>query len=95
MEKRIKYVPFGLLVASLIKSLVLGTNLNEVLLVAILAGLTAFYEMKVNKKEIINLQAQIDNLSSQNQIQDKVIDDLKSSIVSVKVSSGVKSFGAR
>ena len=95
MEKNVKYILLGLLVAALTKSLIVGTNINEVLLIAILASLTAFYEIKINKKDLTDLQNQINKLNTHNEIQDKTLDDLKSSMVSVKVSSGVRSFGTK
>lgn len=91
MEKRIKYVLFALLVTSLIKSLIMGSGINEVLLIGILAGLTAFYEASFNNKQVTRLQIQIDELIKHNKEQDKSIDDVKNSIVSVKVSSGMRS----
>lgn len=90
MENKIKFILFGLLASYLAKSLILTTNLNEVLIIAILAGLTAFYELKLNKKDVKLLQDQIDSLMEDKTTQNKSIDDLKSSIVSVKVSSGIR-----
>lgn len=91
MEKKpVKYILLGLLAAFLIKSLVLPTGLNEVLTIGILASLAAFVEMKINSKKHIELQNQINELIAQNKIQDKNIDDLKGSITSVKMASGVR-----
>lgn len=91
MKKWMGYILSGLLIAFLAKSLILDSNIYAVLLCAILAGLTVFYEMGLNSKQVTNLQKQIDQLIEKNVIQDKVIDDLKGSIVSVKVSSGMRS----
>lgn len=88
--KWIKYIPFGLLVIAIIKSLIIGITLNDVCLIAILAGLTAFYETTLSDNKTQKLQEQINTLIKHNQLQDKSIDDLKSSIVSVKVSSGIR-----
>lgn len=90
MEKRIKYVLFGLLVASLTKSLILTPGLNEVLVTAILAGLAVFYEIKPSQEKLDKLQSQIDHLKFNTDIQNKNIDDLKNSMVSIKVSGGIR-----
>lgn len=93
MEKSIKLVPFGLLIAYLAKSLITGAGLNEVLIIATLTGLTAFYEMKLTSKKTAELHSQIAELAKHSKEQDKIIDDIKSSIVSVKVSSGIRGLG--
>ena len=96
MEKRMKLIPFGLLLIYLIRSLILNSvGLNEVILLAILTGLTVFYEMKLSNKKTLELQTQLNNLVEHNKIQDKNIDDLKNSMVSVKVSSGVRGLSGR
>lgn len=87
----IKLIPFTLLVAYAVKSLITGVGINEVLLIAILAALTAFYESSLSKKQLKEVQNKLDEITSQQKIQDKIIDDVKSSIVSVKVTSGIKS----
>lgn len=97
----LKYIPFGLLCAYGIKSLITGAGINEVLLIGIMASLIGFYESAINKKDVKKLQDQIDEsikinkdqinqLLESKKIQDKNIDDLKSSIVSVKVSAGIR-----
>lgn len=86
----LKHVLFGTLLAFLIKSLVKGADLSEVLIVAVLSSLIALYELQLNYKKESKLQEQINNLIEHNKEQDKYIDDLKSSIVSVKVSSGIR-----
>ena len=91
MEKKlVKYALLALLASYLAKSLILGAGLNEVLLVAILSALISFSETKLSNKKTIELQNQLDELTNHNKEQDKSIDDLKSSIVSVKVSSGIR-----
>lgn len=86
----LKYIPFGLLCAYGIKSLITGAGINEVILIGIMASLIGFYESAINKKDVKRLQDQIDALLEDKKSQDKSIDDLKSSIVSVKVSSGIR-----
>ncbi len=91
MEKKpVKYILLGLLAAFLIKSLVLPTGINEVLIIAILASLAAFVEMKLNSKKHVELQNEINQLVIQNKAQDKTIDDIKNSIASVKITSGIR-----
>lgn len=86
----LKHIPFGLLVTYLVKSLILGAGLNDVLLIGILAGLTAFYEAKLSLKHVKDLEEQMKLIRDHNSIQDRAIDDLKSSIASVKISSGIR-----
>lgn len=91
MEKKpVKYILLGLLAAFLIKSLVLPTGINEVCIIAILSGLVIFNEIKPSNKKIETLQEQINQLVEKNKFQDKSIDDMKSSITSVKVASGIR-----
>lgn len=86
----LKFIPFSLLCIYVAKCLISGAGINEVLLIGMLASLTAFYESSMNNKKVDQLQKQINVLNEQNKVQDKAIDDLKSSIVSVKVSSGIR-----
>jgi ABC-type uncharacterized transport system permease subunit len=87
---KLKHVLIGLLIAYLAKSLVIDSNIYAVLICMILAGLTVFYEMSLSGKHAANLQKQIDEIVEKNQLRDRAIDDIKGSIVSVKVSSGIR-----
>lgn len=104
MEKLpLKYIPLGLLGVFLTKSLIISTtSLNEVLMLALLVGLTAFLELRVENKKLKELLAYFDARSNaideqlkllrdKNSTQDKTLDDLKTSVTSVKISNGFKS----
>lgn len=91
MEKKpVKYTLLALLAAFLVKSLVLPTGLNEVLIIGILASLAAFVEYRINNEEIKKVREELAKINVDNRNQDKVIDDIKNSIASVKISSGIR-----
>lgn len=87
----LKHLPLGLLVVYLVRSLILNSvTLNEVLMVAILAGLTAFYEMQLETNKIKLLNEQIKALDTHNKQQDDVIQGIRDSLSVFKVSSSIR-----
>ena len=87
----LKHIPLGLLCVYLVRSLVLNSiNLNEVLLIGVLAALTAFYEMQLEGKAIKELNEQIKKLSDNDKQQEDIIKDIRNIISTMKVSSGIR-----
>lgn len=91
MNNHIKYISLGLLCAYLLKTFINPSfSINEVLLVGILAGLTVFYESRAENKKVQNLQNQLNTLNEENKSRDKNIDELKTSIASLKITTGFR-----
>lgn len=90
----LKYIPFGLLIIFVIKSLIIGAGINEVLLIGILASLIGFYESKISHRRFQELQKEINDkikdVKEHNNIQDKKIEDLQSSNLSAKLSTSLR-----
>lgn len=87
----LKHIPLGLLCVYLVRSLILNSvTLNEVLMVGILAGLTAFYEMQLESSKIKELNEQIKKLSDSDLRQEDIIKDTRNIISTIKVSSGIR-----
>lgn len=98
----LKQIPLALLGVYLIRSLILNSvSLNEVLVMGILAGLTAFYEMRLEGKNSKELKEQINKLNtelnskikelSENDFrQEDIIKDTRNIINGIKVSSAIR-----
>jgi cell division protein ZapA (FtsZ GTPase activity inhibitor) len=77
----IKHIPLLLLGVYLIRSLILNSvNLNEVLLIGVLAALTAFYELQLESRSIKDLNEQIKKLSDSDKQQEEIIKDFNEQI---------------
>jgi hypothetical protein len=59
---KIKYIPLALFCVFALKSLILGVVLYDVLLAAVLACISAFYEFKSNDREMQVLQTRCDEI---------------------------------
>lgn len=92
MEKiQLKYLPMALLLTYLTKALIVNTaSLSDVLIIAVLAGLTAFYELQMSTKVVKEITLQMKELHDRSDKQDKIIDDMRNSVASVKITSGFR-----
>lgn len=95
MEKSVKYILYGLLVAYLAKALILGPSITEVLMAAILASLTVFHELKLKSKEVKAFEAKIKALEDHTSSQDKIVEDIKNSIAGVKAAAGFRTLQSK
>lgn len=98
----IKYIPLISLGIFLIRCLIHDNfQLNDVLMIAILAGLTAFYEKQLESKAITELYKQMESLKEEVTKQVKVLADndgrqenlLKEThnvISTMKIASGIR-----
>lgn len=75
----------------LIRSLILNTvSLNDVLLMGLLAGLTAFYKIGLEKKHIIELNNEIAKLKENDARQEKLIQEGNNNIAAIKVNASLR-----
>lgn len=97
MEKiQTKLLPLGALTVFLAKVLITNTiNLTDVLLIAILAALTVFYETRAENTELKNLKAELTNLQENQKIQEKTIDTLKTQLASIQITGSLRGLGTR
>jgi len=89
-----KSIPFVLLCAYALKSLITGAGINEVLLIGILASLTGFYESRMSDKRFKELQKEfeerIKDVKEHNNIQDAKIEALQSANLNTKLATSLK-----
>lgn len=86
-------VPLALiwLCVYLIRSLVFNSvSLNDVLLMGILAGLSAFYKIGLENQQVKELHKQLEELKQNDINQEKIIKEIKDSYASLKVSSSLR-----
>lgn len=93
LAEQFNRVPLALLwlCVYLIRSLIFNTvSINDVLLMGILAGLTAFYKMRLEDNKIKELYNEINKLKENDTKQEKLIQDTNNSVASLKVSSSLR-----
>jgi hypothetical protein len=90
MDKKVKYIPLGLLFALNIKNLIIGFNWESVAISLILSGLYAFLENKAENDKFNLLKSQLDKLEKDHQEREKIISDINTSISSLRMSTGLK-----
>lgn len=96
MEKVLKYIPLGLLIAYSSKLLITGNvSLSEVGLCAILAVLTVHFDNKAENKKIKNLQEHISKLSAELSKHEQAIKNIETNVASLKLSGGFRQIGAK
>ena len=98
----LKHLPLSLFCVFLVRSLILNAiKLNEVFVIAILAGLTAFYELQLETKKIEELYKRLDILTDNDKKQTNLIvenynkqetllKDTHNVISTMKVASGIR-----
>ena len=87
----LKHIPLGLLIVYLVRSLILNSvTINDVLLMGVLAALTAFYEMQLESSKIAKLNEQIKAIETHNKQQDDIIQAVRDSLSAFKVGSSLK-----
>ena len=87
----LKHIPLGLLIVYLVRSLILNSvTINDVLLMGVLAALTAFYEMQLESSKITKLNEQIKALETHNKQQDDIVQAVRDSLSAFKVGSSLK-----
>lgn len=92
----LKHIPLLLLCVYLIRSLILNSvTLNDALVFAILSGLTAFYELQLERKAIQDIYKQIEDLSLKDKQQQDIIDALRDVTSTIKVSSAINNLRTR
>jgi hypothetical protein len=64
-------------------------TLNDALVFAILAGLTAFYELQLESDKIKLIYKQMEALKENDQRQELIISDARNSLSTIKVSGAV------
>lgn len=83
-----KHISLLLLCVYLIRSLVLNSiTLTDTLTFAILAALTAFYELQLESKKIKELYKRMEQLEKNDKDQEAIILDTRNIISTVKMSS--------
>lgn len=93
MKEYVKYIPLGLFVAFCIKSLVVGVNIEEAPLFAILAIFCGYLVHRDEISDKKTLEARLIAIEKLQEIKSKEIEDLRSHISSVKLGQQIKSVG--
>jgi predicted aminopeptidase len=60
--ERLKYIPLGLFVIAVSKSLILGFTWTDCLAIGLLGAISAYYEFKSNDKQVKILMARADQV---------------------------------
>lgn len=89
MEK-IKYLPLGLFIAAVIKSLISPSNFVDVSLILVLGLIASFYEFKVQEKKYSDLQKQLDLINKDLNSIKEINDELKSYISGIKLNQQMR-----
>ncbi len=87
---QIKFIPFGMLCFCVVKSFLVTNTINEVLIIALLAALTGFYEARLESKKVKELHCKINELEQKSDIHQKLIEEVRTSVTSVKIAGGIK-----
>jgi hypothetical protein len=90
MLKFAQYAPLGLLCAYVTKVMILGASLSDGLVVAVIAGLTAFMLHKTEQKKFEALETQIKALSDEMAIKNKDIDAIKNHVTGLKLGQQIR-----
>lgn len=86
-------VPLALiwLCVYLIRSLVFNSvSINDVLLMGILAGLSAFYKIGLENQQVKELHKQLEELRQNDIRQEKILSEIKDNYAALKVSSSLR-----
>jgi hypothetical protein len=90
MTKNLKYLPLALFSILSAKGMILGFSLNDVLALAILGLVGAYYEFKAESSEMKKLiEAVKQNEKDMDQLK-KDLDGVRTSLASVRMASGVR-----
>lgn len=90
MKEYIKYIPIGLFVAFCVKSLVVGVQLQEAPLFAILAAFSAYLVNRDEDKVRKVVLQRLDALEKQTEDKSKEIEDLRSHVSSIKLGQQIR-----
>lgn len=91
---KLKYIPIALFSAYIIKLLIIGANIQDALISIGLMALVAYLEHKPAQKQIQQLNQEVINLKEELKLVDKRVDEARTSIVGMKMNSGIKSQSA-
>jgi len=72
-----------------IKALALGANINDAAVILVLAAAHFLYNSQIQNKQISQLNQLVEGMKSELDSVKKTQDDLKTSIASVKISTGL------
>lgn len=87
----LRHIPLSLLCVYLIRSLILNSvTLNEVLLCAILAGLTCFYELRLEADSVLKLKEDMKKLSENDFRQEMILQELRNAMSGINVNAGLR-----
>ncbi len=90
MSNFAKYAPLGLLCAYVTKVMILGASLSDGLVVAVIAGLSAFMLHKTDQKKFLEIESQIKVLSEEMALKNKNIDEIKNHVTGLKLGQQIR-----
>jgi hypothetical protein len=86
----IKYLPLGLVCLFILKVLFRGTELPDALVISALSGLSAYSLYKEKDKQYHELKEEISKLSAEVSARNQALDEMRTKIAAMVVSSGMK-----
>ena len=93
MKEITKSIIFGQLVIYIGSLLITPVTLEKGLVLAILAGLLAFFEFKTEKKELVQLKSDMEEIKKQLDDQKKFSQELNSHVSPIKMGQNIKTVG--
>lgn len=87
---KIKFIPLAISSLFGLKLLVLGGNLESACILAVLGGISAFYEFKVQNKKIKDLEEKVESYNKTMEEKAKEIESLKTHVSSIKLGSQLR-----
>lgn len=93
MQKIIKPVTFGLLVAHCLSLLIAPATPEKAVVFGILAIMVGYFEFKSEQKHLVDLKAELETLKLDLLEQKKFSQELSSHVSSIKMGQQIKSVG--
>ncbi len=91
MDKHLKLVPLVFFSALSIKLIATGISISDAPVLLILALCSIYYEFKIENKKLTAFEAKISKLEEHLQARSKEIDEIKTSISSVRLAQSMRS----
>lgn len=85
-----RYIPISLLTLFCLKSLIIMPNIESALCIAVLGAISFFFEYKLEKKEISDLEQKIKENKDLLNHKLKDVEEIKTAIATVKLAAGLR-----
>ncbi len=95
MQKFVKHLPLAIFCLYFSKVYLQAISYPEVGILLVLAGIAAFFEYKSNDQKLSSLEERINKQQIQLENKEKELEIVKTTIASLKLSSGMRTVNSR